>query len=63
VSTNQPNERPVKKILVTVKDYRTVTVRWTLATAVKVGLKYRVSRETINMLTDDAPYGATFTTG
>ncbi len=61
MSTNQPLERPTKKVLVTVRHRG--QIKWTLATAVKVGNKYRVANSTINMLAADVPHGCTFTSG
>ena len=61
MTTAQPQERQTKKILVTVKHRGRIT--WTLATAVKVGNKYRVANSTINMLAADVPHGCTFTAG
>ena len=55
------NERPTKKILVTVRHRGRVA--WTLATAVKVGNKYRVSEAVLNKLSENVPVGCTFTSG
>jgi hypothetical protein len=58
----QPQERQTKKILVTVRDQHG-RVRWTLATAIKVGNRYHVRESTLNMLCQYIPRGATFTSG